>query len=76
MTSLLPTTVTPEYYLTTEAIDGPEEQGKDDADQDRGREGKGDRPSTTAPGEISGETAKRKIQATEAKDDKAGDNQQ
>jgi hypothetical protein len=57
-------------------VDGPQQQAEDDAEQDAGCEGKGDRPSAPTPGEVARETAQREIQASEAKDHEAGDDQQ
>jgi hypothetical protein len=62
--------------LAAEAVDRPEKQAKDNAEQDRGCKRKGDRPSATAPGEISRKTTKRQVEATQAKDYKPEDNQQ
>jgi hypothetical protein len=53
--------------LAAEAADDPEEQAEDDAEQDRGGEGKGDRPSASAPGEVAGESAERQVETAKAK---------
>jgi hypothetical protein len=57
-------------------VDGPQQQAEDDAKQNAGCKGKGDRPSPTAPGEVAWETAEREMQASEAKNHEAGDDQQ
>jgi hypothetical protein len=63
------------WWLASETVDCPEEKGEDDAEQDGGCEGNGDRPSAAAPGKIAGETAEREMEA-QAKNHEAGDDQQ
>ena len=62
-------------WLAAETVDGPEEKGEDDAEQDGGCEGNGDRPSAAAPGKIAGETTEREMEAAQAKNHEAGDDQ-
>jgi hypothetical protein len=62
--------------LAAEPVDDPQEKGEDDAEQDGGCEGNGDRPSAATPGKIAGETTEREMEAGEAKNDESGDDQQ
>jgi hypothetical protein len=61
--------------LVAEAVDDPEEEAEENTEQDAGREGEGDGPVAAAPGEVSGETAERKMEARKAEDEKAGDDE-
>lgn len=61
--------------LVAEAVDEPEEQAEEDAEQDRGCEGDGDRPVAAAPGEVSGEMAEGEIEASESEDKEADDDE-
>jgi hypothetical protein len=61
--------------LAAEVVYGPHNDGEDDAEEDAGGEGKVDGPSAAAPGEVAGETAEREMEAAEAEDDQAGDDE-
>jgi hypothetical protein len=52
-----------------EAVDDPEKETEDYAEQDRSDEGKGDRPSATTPGEVAGKTSEGQMEACEGDDD-------
>jgi hypothetical protein len=58
--------------LAAEAADRPEEEAEDYAEQDRSGEGKGDRPSASAPGEVAGETSEGHMEACEGNDNQTG----
>jgi hypothetical protein len=51
--------------LAAEAANGPEKQAQYNTDEDRSRQRKGDRPTTSAPIEIAGKTAEREMEAAE-----------
>jgi hypothetical protein len=51
--------------LAAEAANGPEKQAQYNTDEDRSRQRKGDRPTTSAPIEVAGKTAERKMEAVE-----------
>jgi hypothetical protein len=52
--------------LAAEVVYGPEQKAEEDAEQQAGDDGEGDRPAATAPVEVAGETAKREIEAVKA----------
>ncbi|MCU1318968.1 MAG: hypothetical protein JWP98_486 [Edaphobacter sp.] len=60
--------------LLAEAVDGPEEEAEDYAEQDRSGEREGDRPSSPAPGEVAGKTSEGQMEAGEGDDNQTGCN--
>jgi hypothetical protein len=56
--------------------DDPEEQAEDDAEEDRGGEGKGDGPASASPGEVAGEAPEGEMEAGEGEHDQTGDYEQ
>jgi hypothetical protein len=57
-------------------IDGPEDKTDDYAEDDGGHQGKGDAPVASFPAEVSGETAKRDVEARKQQDREADDDQE
>ena len=55
-----------------EAIDDPEDKTEDDAEENRGGQGKEDRPSSASPGEVSREAAEGEMESREDNDDQSG----
>ena len=58
--------------LAAEVVDDPEKQAEENAKQKAGNQGKREGPAPSAPVDVTWKTAKRNIEAVEAKHDYAG----
>jgi len=69
--------------LGAEAVEEPEDEAEDCAEQDAGDDGEGEGPVAATEGDVSGETAEGDVEAAEAdnqqacdKEDRAGDDKE
>jgi cobalamin biosynthesis protein CobT len=62
--------------LPAEAVDGPENQAQNDAEEEGGGERKGDGPASSAPGEVTGKASQRDVKSNKNNDDDTHNDEQ